>query len=133
MKNNLSTLSILHYVYGGLVCFIGAAIFVLLLTLGNIFQSDWFLENTHDAPPAAVGAVLSIVGWAVFFFLEAKGIANIISGNLLAKARGRLFSQIVAGVDCLNIPFGITLGIFTFVELNKEDVKQAYAAQGAGM
>jgi hypothetical protein len=128
MNNNLSTLSILHYVYGGLICFIGAGILALLLTLGNLFQSDWFLQNADEAPPPMVGALMNAIGWAVFVFLEAKGIANIISGNLLAKARGRLFSQIVAGLDCLNIPFGIALGIFTFVELNKDDVKRLYAA-----
>jgi hypothetical protein len=126
MKNNLSTLSILHYVYGGFICFAGAVVLILLLTIGNLFQSDWFLQNTNDAPPAAVGAVMNVVGWVVFFFLEAKGIANIISGGLLANARGRVFSQVVAALDCLNIPFGIALGIFTFIELNKDDVKQAY-------
>jgi len=133
MKNNLSTLSILHYVYGGLICLIGAAVLVLLLSLGNLFQSDWFLRNAEEAPPAIVGALMSVIGWSVFVFLEAKGIANIISGTLLAKARGRVFSQIVAGLDCLNIPFGIALGIFTFIELNKDDVKQLYAAQGASV
>ena len=91
MKNNLSTLSILHYVYGGLICLIGAAVLVLLLSLGNLFQSDWFLRNAEEAPPAIVGALMSVIGWSVFVFLEAKGIANIISGNLLAKARGRVF------------------------------------------
>ena len=128
MNNNLSTLSILHYVYGGFICFIGAAILVLLLTLGNVFQSDWFLQNADEAPPAMVGTLMNAIGWVVFVFLEAKGIANIISGNLLSKARGRVFSQLVAGLNCLNIPFGMALGIFAFVELNKEEVKQLYAS-----
>ncbi len=128
MKNNLSTLSVLHYVYGGFVCVIGAAVLVLLLTLGHLFTSDWFLQHADEAPPAAVGALMTVIGWSVFVFLEAKGIANIISGSLLAKARGRVFSQVVAALDCFNIPFGIALGIFTFIELSKEDVKQLYAA-----
>lgn len=132
MKNNLSTLSVLHYVYGGFMCFIGAAVLVVLLTMGQLFQSDWFV-NAEDTSPSSVAALMGLIGWVVFFFMEAKGIANIISANLLAKARGRLFSQVVAALDCFNIPFGIALGIFTFIELNKEDVKQAYTAQIGGV
>lgn len=133
MKNNLSTLSILHYVYGGLICFGGAVVLALVVTMGQVFQSDWFLANADEAAPAFIGALLGTVGWVVFFFLEMKGIANIISGALLAKARGRVFSQVVAALDCLNIPFGITLGIFTFVELNKTEVKALYAAQAPAL
>lgn len=129
MKNNLSTLSILHYVYGGFACFIGVVVLVILLTMGQLFQSDWFADSAGEPSPPFVGILFGVIGWVVFTLLVAKGLANIISGNLLARARGRAFSQVVAAVDCLNIPFGITLGIFTIIELQRPEVKQLYAQQ----
>jgi hypothetical protein len=131
MKNNLSTLSILHYVYGGFACFVGAVVLFILLAMGQLFQSDWFAANTGEPIPPFVGLLFNTIGWVVFALLLTKGLANIISGNLLARARGRAFSQVVAAVDCLNIPFGITLGIFTFAELHKPEVKRLYAERGA--
>lgn len=129
MKNNLSTLSILHYVYGGFACFIGAVVLFLLLALGQVFQTSW---STADEPVSpVVGLLFHTIGWIVFTLLMMKGAANIISGNLLARARGRAFSQVVAAIDCLNIPFGITLGVFTFIELHRPEVKQLYAERSA--
>ena len=129
MKNNLSTLSILHYVYGGFACFIGAVVLFLLLALGQVFQTSW---STADEPVSpVVGLLFHTIGWIVFTLLMMKGAANIISGNLLARARGRAFSQVVAAIDCLNIPFGITLGVFTFIELRRPEVKQLYAERSA--
>lgn len=129
MKNNLSTLSILHYVYGGFACFIGAVVLFLLLALGQVFQTSW---STADEPVSpVVGLLFHTIGWIVFTLLMMKGAANIISGTLLARARGRAFSQVVAAIDCLNIPFGITLGVFTFIELHRPEVKQLYAERSA--
>ncbi len=130
MKNNLSTLSILHFVYGGFACVGGAVTLFILLTLGHLFQSDLF---TGEAPPAFLGVLFTTIGWAVFGVLAVKGVANIISGSLLARAQGRVFSQVVAAMDCFNIPFGITLGIFTFLELNKPEVKQLYEDRAVGL
>lgn len=129
MKNNLGTLSILHYVYGGLVCFIGIVVLLILLFMGQFLQADWFTDHA-DAPPAFVGGLLRTIGWIAFLLIELKGVANIISASLLVQRRGRLFSQIVAGVNCLKIPFGLVLGIFTFIELNKEQVKEEYRIAG---
>lgn len=131
MKNNLSTLSILHFVYGGFVVTAGVVVLFIMLALGEVLQSDWLRETNGDHVPRVIGGLFSAIGWGVFVFLCLKGAANIISGSLLGKARGRLFSQIVAGFNCLNIPVGITLGIFTLVELGKEDVKRLYLANEA--
>lgn len=126
MKHNLSTLSVLHYVYGALVCFVGVGLLFVVM-LGHFLSSDWLAEHSHgDAPPAFVGIFMRALGWMLFLFMETKGVLNIVSAGMIQRRKGRTFSQVVAALDCLNIPFGLGLGIFTFVTLNDPEVRAEY-------
>jgi hypothetical protein len=58
-------------------------------------------------------------------FLIGLGL-NVLSGLFLLRKTNRLFSLIVAGLDCLQIPFGTALGVFTIVVLSRETVRQLY-------
>ncbi len=126
MKNNLSTLSTLHYVYGAFVCVAGIAL-LTLVALGHFLNSDWIAANSDQAPPPVLGHLFAALGWVLFAFVEMKGVMNIISGRLIARRRGRVFSMITAGLDCLNLPLGMALGIYTFITLSKEEAKAEYA------
>ena len=121
----MSTLSILHYVYGALVCLGGVALLILVF-LGHAMQSDWFVEHGGEAPPPFVGAFLSWLGWVLFLLVETKGVLNLVSAGMIQKRRNRTFSQVVAAFNCINIPFGVALGVFTFVTLNDAEVKAEY-------
>ncbi|MBS1581801.1 MAG: hypothetical protein JST66_06320 [Bacteroidetes bacterium] len=126
MKKHLTTLSILHYVYGALVC-VGGLSLLVFVALGSFLGSDWLLEHAQgDVPPAWLGGFFRVLGWTLFAFLEVKGVLNIISGALIAQQRGRTFSLVVGGLNCLNIPFGIALAIFTFITLSDDEVRRAY-------
>jgi hypothetical protein len=37
-----------------------------------------------------------------------------------------MFSIVVAGVNCLQIPFGTALGVFTMMVLLRDTVRQSY-------
>lgn len=125
MKHQLSTLSVLHYVYGALVCLVGFGLFSLVFA-GAFLNSSWLAEQGGEAPPFWVGSFLHTLGWGLFILLEIHGIMNIISAGLIRKRQGRTFTQVVAALNCLNIPFGIALGIFTFVALGDKDVRAEY-------
>jgi hypothetical protein len=62
-------------------------------------------------------------------FLIALCICNIISGLQIRKRKGRIFSFVVAGVNCMQFPFGTALGVFTFIVLSRPSVKTSYAAK----
>lgn len=127
MKHNMSTLSVLHYVYGAFVCVLGL-FFLLIVALGHFLSSDWINAHSEEPVPPFIGHLFAILGWALFGLVELLGIMNILSGKMLAERKNRLFSQIIAGFDMLNIPFGMALGIFTFITLNNEEVMREYAA-----
>ena len=124
MVRNLSTLSILHYVYGILVCLLGAAMLVFIF-VGMMMQSD-LVQQENDPPPMAVGTFFQCLGWFLFALVELMGILIMLSGRWIAKRRNRNASLVIAGFCCLNFPLGTALGIYTFVVLLNEEVKQSY-------
>ena len=127
MSKNLKAIEVFHYVYGGLTCFAGFFV-LLVVALGGFLNSDWMMEHSNEAPPSWVGSMISGIGMFLFLFVEAIGILNIYSGRCIAKRRNRTLSMVVAAFDCLSIPLGLILGIFTLVTLSDEEVRREYAA-----
>ena len=125
MKHNLHTLVVLHYVYGAFVCLVGTALLVLVV-VGSAMNGGIFAEMGADPPPQWVGAFLQGLGMFLFILIEAKGVMNIISAGLIARCKGRTFTYVTAALNCLNIPFGLALAIFTFVTLGGKEVRMEY-------
>ena len=132
MKKHLTTLSVLHYVNGGLTCF-GGLFMLVLVGLGTFLGSDWLAQQGGEAPPAFVGGLFIVLGWVLFVFVEVTGILNIVSGRLIARHEGRTFSMVVAAFECLNFPLGTALGIYTIVVLNDAEVKEAYGSRSRAL
>ena len=54
-------------------------------------------------------------------------VLNLLSAGFLWQKRNRLFSIVIAGLDCLQIPFGTALGVFTIIVLSRESVRELYS------
>ena len=54
--------------------------------------------------------------------VAAGAAVNLYSGLFLRKQTHRTFSLVVAGLDCLLIPWGTVLGVFTIVVLTRDSV-----------
>ena len=125
MKHNLHTLVVLHYVYGAFVCLTGTALLVLVV-LGSAMHGGDFFGHGPDAPPLWVGGFLQLLGMFLFVFVECIGVMNIISAGLIAKRKARTFTYVTAALNCLNIPFGLALAIFTFIAMGDKEVRTEY-------
>ena len=127
----LDLLSIFHYVVGGVMalfsCFPFIHVFMgLAIALGKFGESPDPSAQTSDAIFGWIfvimGSIFILLGWAV-------SICIIIAGKKLKRRRNRIFCMVVAGVECMFMPFGTVLGVFTLIALNKDSVKEAYAHQ----
>jgi hypothetical protein len=127
-NNNLRLLEILHYVYGGIEALGALVVFIIFNVVGAFMSSDFVAQESGDAAPAIVGGAMTGVGWGLSLFILFFAIVNFISARNIARRKGRTFSMVVAGIDCLSFPIGTALGVFTLIELSKDDVKQLYAA-----
>ena len=125
MKHHLSTLSVLHYVYGVLEL-VGSFAVLILVGMGSFLNSDWLAENAGEQIPPFVGGFLQVLGWALFVIIATHGVLNIWSGWSIGQAKNRTLSMITAALNCFSIPFGLALGIFTFVTLSDREVREFY-------
>jgi len=61
---------------------------------------------------------------AVWFL--GSGVLNLMAGFFIRARRHRMFSLVVAATNCLHMPIGTALGVFTIVVLTRDSVRQAY-------
>jgi hypothetical protein len=137
-KEHLRLLAIFHYVVAGL-----AALFsffpLLYTTVGAIFifaarhPAAAGPKPGEEPPPELIGWILAIVGSLLFLLGIAIAICILIAGRSLAKCTRYCFALVVACIECLFIPFGTILGVFTIVVLSRESVKALFStAQAPG-
>jgi hypothetical protein len=78
--------------------------------------------------PKEIIPVLMFFYVAIGGFLVALCVCNALSGHYIRKRKNRMFSFIIAGINCMQFPLGTALGVFTFIVLTRESVKMVYAA-----
>ena len=130
----LNVLRILHFVWGGL----GAALsclFLIHIAMGVAMLSGAF-DNAGGQPGSAppprwmgwlfigTSGTFLLIGWAT-------AVANILFGRAIGRRKWRVFSIVVAAVNCLAMPLGTALGVFTLVVLLRESVTAQYAEAAA--
>jgi hypothetical protein len=127
---HLKTLSICHYVWGGLTALL-SCMFITHIVIGIAVVSGSLSPPPTTAPaggppPTWFGLIFIVIGtFALLLGWTLAGVA-IYSGYCLRVHRNWLFSLIVAGVACLWMPLGTILGVFTIIVLNRESVKALY-------
>jgi hypothetical protein len=80
----------------------------------------------NQPPPPAIGWLLIGIGSLVLLFGWTIGLMSIISGRRITARRSRVFSMVVAGINCISFPLGTALGVFTIIVLSKATVKTMY-------
>jgi hypothetical protein len=128
--SHLKTLAICHYVYGGITMAF-SCIFIVHIVLGIVMLNNPAMMNNASSasrppPPewfgwifVGAGSCAIVLGWTL-------GILNIYSGRCIMARRSRTFTLVIAGIDCLSVPLGTTLGVFTFVVLLRDSVRWLY-------
>jgi hypothetical protein len=127
-REHLKLLAIFHFVFAGLA-FLGIGFLgVHYAIMHTVFSNpDMWKSQPQTMPPKAF---LDAFIWFYLFmgliFLMAL-VLNVLSGLFLWQRRNRLFSFIIAGLNCLQVPFGTALGIFTILVLSRDSVRQLYS------
>ncbi len=127
-REHLKLLSIFHLMFAGLALLGIAFLSVHYLVMHTVFSNPemWKSQNQPPPPKAFMDAFI----WFYLFMgvlLLGALVLNLISGAFLWQRRNRIFSMVIAGLDCLQIPFGTALGVFTLLVLSRDSVRQLYA------
>ena len=124
---HIRLLSIFHFVAAGLA-FVGVGFSTLYFVMLQVMFSnpEMWGESQQGPPPEEM---LTIFRWFLGIFVAwflVGAVGNLLSGLFLRKRRHRTFSMVVAAINCLHIPIGTTLGVFTFIVLGRESVRKLY-------
>ena len=127
--DHLRLLAIFH----GVLAAAGLLFLGLLLLhyqlMNQVFSDPKFWQNGRGVPPPEMFAIFK---WVYVFaggIIVAGMVLNALSGWCIARRQARVFSLFVAGLDCLQLPFGTILGVFTLVVLLRDSVREAYEVQ----
>ncbi len=126
-REHLKLLSIFHCLFGGLALAGIGFLFVHYFMMHTLFANpEMWKYRPEDLPPKAF---LDSFIWLYVFMgvvLFAGLVLNVLSGLFLWQRRHRVYSIVTAGLDCLQIPFGTALGVFTLLVLSRDSVRQLY-------
>ncbi len=155
-QQNLKTLALFHYIYGGLALLVLSLIVIVMIVISathkrphvnnfitnlspskttnktTIIKFDNFNKLGHS--PVAFNHHLQSTRIRIGLFSPIlwvgyyfiSGILNIISGSFINRQQNRTLSLIVAGFNVLSMPLGTILGVFTFVLLSKNETIELY-------
>jgi amino acid transporter len=119
-KNYLDILAVFHYVNGGLHLLIALAA-VGFLGIGLGAATEWG-ENWQAEAGCSLIAVMAMV----FVLLGGYGALNLLAGRALHTRSNYVLAMLASAVNCLNLPLGTLLGIFTLVTLSDPQVKNLF-------
>src|SRR5436190_7458982 len=130
-REHLKLLAIFHFVFGGLAVVGIGFLGVHYAIMHTVFSNPEILKSQNAGMPKAF---LDVFIWFYIFMaviLMAGLVLNVLSGIFLLQKRNRIFSLIIGGLNCLQIPFGTALGVLTILVLSRDSVRQLYSGHGS--
>ncbi len=126
-KKHLDLLAIFHYIVAAQTAFF--ACFPLLhVAIGIAMVLGKFNGDKHPPPPffgwlfVTAGGMFVVCGWTL-------AIAIFVAGRKLKKRQSRLYCMVVGALECMMMPFGTVLGVFTIIVLMRDSVEQLFASR----
>lgn len=157
VREHLRLLSLFHYVLGG-IGYLMSLIPCIHLAIGIFFlvapeeafqtpppraveaspEADG--ETARPAAPQPVPAFPAKLFGAIFTSIASVLILGgmtfstcvVLAGKRLAALRSHTFCMVVAGIECLLMPFGTVLGIFTILTLIKPEARALFGLPEEG-
>lgn len=123
----LDLLSLFHYILGGFTALF-SCFPMFHVVIGISVINGRFMETAGKtgAPEALFGWLFVIMGSLFILAGWSLAICMLMAGKKLKARTGRTFCMVVAGIECMLVPLGTVLGVFTLILLSKETVKELF-------
>jgi hypothetical protein len=126
-EEHLRLLAIFHFILSGLMALCAMIPFIhVAVGLFLILDPAAFGSPGQEPPPPWLGYFF-VAFASVFIVLGLSLAALMLFGGLsLAKRRRYVFCQVIACLECLMMPLGTVLGVFTLVVLSRPSVRDLF-------
>jgi len=122
-------ISVCYYINAGLTalfaCFPIFHLFMGAAMLSGGFGSASMPSHDREALQVMGGMFVGISslvilgGWII-------AVLNFVVARKIVRREARMLCLIVAGINCLNMPLGTALGVFTFIVLSRPQVIRSF-------
>ncbi len=124
-REHLDTLSAFHYILCGLQCLGLVMMPLYAVYIYFVFISNALPLGSSPFPPEAGWIIEGFLG--VFFFLTVVWAVCLgLTGRDLRRRQHPTFCFVIACIQCIHVPLGTLLGIFTILVLQRESVKERF-------
>jgi hypothetical protein len=103
----------------------------------HVFIGLMFMLNPHgfagDArqafPARMFGLIFFVIGGAIVLFGWTLAAVTAYAGRCITRREKYTFCLIAAGLNCIHMPVGTILGVFTLIVLTRDSVRQLFKAK----
>jgi hypothetical protein len=130
-EQHLRLLAIFHYVLGGMgVLFACLPLIHVAFGIAMLNAPQSFGDQPSQQPPPAVGWMFAGIG-AIFFLIgQLLSFCILIAGRFLQRRVRYNAVFVMACIECILMPFGTVLGVFTIIVLSRPSVKDLFDRSG---
>jgi hypothetical protein len=130
-RDQVRLLAIFHFILGALALLGIAFLFLHYSIMRLVFMNPeaWKTQPNTPAPPMPPQQLFEVMLWFYLFagvMITLAFALNLLSGFCLWRRKHRLFSLVIAGLNCLQIPLGTVLGVFTIIVLVRDSTRELY-------
>ncbi len=119
--HHLNLLSIFHFVAGGINLLLSC------FPLIHLFIGIAILVGGLDGEaPSCVGLFFIVISLAFITFDFTLSGLMIAAGIKLKKRESHTFCLVVAAIECIIMPYGTVLGVFSLIVLTRQSVKSLF-------
>jgi hypothetical protein len=123
---HLKLLAIFHYIVAGVAALFACFPLIhLVMGLFMVFAPDSF-GSSRDQPPAFLGWFFVVFALVIILAGWAFAVLVLTAGRCIARRKLYTFCFVMACVECIFMPFGTVLGVFTIIVLNRASVKNLF-------
>jgi hypothetical protein len=122
-QEHLKLLSIFHYVAAGMAALVACIPFIHFF-MGLALVTGVIDDGNTEARP--IGFVIMLVALGIIVCGWAFAALVAFAGRSLAQRKRYNFCLIMAGVECIFMPVGTVLGVFTIIVLVRDSVKELF-------
>ena len=116
----------LFSLFGLLYVFIGV---VMSVAISHAPQTA---GKAGEPPPALVGWIFGGIGLVVFLAFITMALCKFRVASSIRRRKSRTFCMVIAGIGCLEFPYGTLLGVLTFIVLGRDSVARLFTSSAPG-
>ena len=124
-EKQLDLLGLFHFILGGLTALF-ACLPLIHVGVGAALLRGAF--DSGEAAPRFVGWTFVLMGSLFVLGGWALAAAMVAAGRMLRRRKSRTACQVIAALECLLMPLGTLLGVFTLMALSQDRAQELFDA-----